>query len=498
MTENPKPPPAQEASSGKETFLDKSKGLAKQFAATAKSAAMLTVKQTERTKLLNVSLPQAFAALGKQVYSANDLRTDFTQEFGELDSLHAKVEELESRAKSRPVGEKITDKAKAVAASTKDRAEAQAQRLQISRLMAKLGNAAYEKHGKGAGPAESITPIEQLLSRSDVLAAEIEELSNECKGQWVTPKRVAFGCVMVVALMGMWGLVNTVGLLSGGSNRSQESVARSVPEVESNAGEASAEFRQSPRTAAQNSKVLVLHSPYTHVQMPALPQDRIRKVSFDELNKIYEPNQSDSLFRDIARIEDIEFTHGEHGELIQLCECTQSNGNRIEAYFYIDKNTKQPTLHGPDIGYYPSGKKAIEILWVNGFATAHAEMHEDGRFKFKDIFHGVNDHRRYTYVFYFVPDTPYAGMTTTKIVWGRMDDGYAGSRKVREGYSFTLRPNGTSRTERIYHDGEEIAVRTYDEFGDINHERGDFAMADLFIESKTIQDETNAHFYKLD
>jgi hypothetical protein len=34
-------------------------------------------KQTERTKILNVSLPQAFTALGKHVYSANNLRNDF-------------------------------------------------------------------------------------------------------------------------------------------------------------------------------------------------------------------------------------------------------------------------------------------------------------------------------------------------------------------------------------------------------------------------------------
>lgn len=51
--------------------------------------------------------------------------------------------------------------------------------------MAKLGKASYEKHGKRAGPAEVITPIEQLLTRSDFLANEIDALTNESKGNWL-------------------------------------------------------------------------------------------------------------------------------------------------------------------------------------------------------------------------------------------------------------------------------------------------------------------------
>lgn len=114
----PQPPNSapDEPSAGQESFFDKSKVLATQFAATAKSAALLTAKQTERTKILNVSLPQAYAALGKQVYSTNSHREDFAAAFTELDESHAKVERLEDQATSRPTGEKMSDKAKAVAA----------------------------------------------------------------------------------------------------------------------------------------------------------------------------------------------------------------------------------------------------------------------------------------------------------------------------------------------------------------------------------------------
>ena len=200
-SEPPPLPPNVEAPNEQETLLDKSKGFASQFAATAKSAALLTAKQTERAKIQNVSLPQAFAALGKHVYSADSHREDFDDLFGELDALYAKVEELETRVKSRPSGENMTDKAKAVAASAKDKAEAQSQRPQIARVRMKLGKAAHEKHGNACGPEDLLEPIEQLLARREVLDAEIDELANESEGQLVTPKRVALGglfCVLAV------------------------------------------------------------------------------------------------------------------------------------------------------------------------------------------------------------------------------------------------------------------------------------------------------------
>lgn len=204
--------------------FEKSKTFAKRFAATAQSAAKLTAKQAERTKIQNVSLPQAFMALGRHVYSANELRSDFAAEFEGLDELYAKIETLETQAKTRPSGEKMTDKAKAAAASTKDRAEAQALRLQIARMKAKLGRAAYEKYGKGLDALEVIASIEQLLARSDALSEEIDELSQRSEGQLITPQRLAVGgivtLVVVVAVVG-------VSLFHGGSAVPEHPVVQS-------------------------------------------------------------------------------------------------------------------------------------------------------------------------------------------------------------------------------------------------------------------------------
>jgi hypothetical protein len=207
-SESPSLPPADTAPSRRQEILnivfDKSKTLVRQFSATAKSAALLTRRQAERTKILNVSLPKEFTTLGEYVYSTNAFRDEFPNSLGQLDDLHAKVEELESRVRSRPAGEKFTDKAKSVAASTKDRAEAQVHRLQLSRLTAKFGKEVFEKHGESSGPRELISPIEKLLSRCDVLTAEIDELSKRNVGSLVTPKRLAIGgIVFICVIVGM-------------------------------------------------------------------------------------------------------------------------------------------------------------------------------------------------------------------------------------------------------------------------------------------------------
>lgn len=169
------------------------------------AASSFIAKQTERTKIMNISLPQAFMSLGGCVYSAKEFREDFAAEFEELDATYAKVEQLEAQAKSRPAGEKLTDKAKAIAALTKDRAEAQALRLKIARMKAKLGRAAYEQHGKGLDAPEVIASIVPLLARSDALSKEIDELSQQSEGHLITPQRLAVGGI--VTLVGVIAFV---------------------------------------------------------------------------------------------------------------------------------------------------------------------------------------------------------------------------------------------------------------------------------------------------
>jgi hypothetical protein len=141
-------PPVQASTTGEEALLDTSKSLSSQLNAIAGSAVKLTARQTESAKISKVSLPRAFTALGNLVYSSNKHRHDFPEIFHELDDLHAQIQDLESQSRMRPTGEKFIDRAKAAAASVKDRATTTARHLQISRLLAQLGKASYSHYLK--------------------------------------------------------------------------------------------------------------------------------------------------------------------------------------------------------------------------------------------------------------------------------------------------------------------------------------------------------------
>jgi hypothetical protein len=245
-------------------LFNKFKTYAGLFAVTAKSAARLTAKQAELATVHNILLPKAFAALGKQVYSSNSFQDEFAEEIRALDVLHSRVKELNSQVNSQPVEKTITEKARVLAASAKRRAEAQIHLLQISRLATTFGKTVYEKHGKDSGPSELTETIEQLLSRSTALAAEIDSLpkeherrqptpkhlaiggidrlSKEYEGRQLTPKRLAIVGIVCCTVVGIFGISildrssieSSVGHLTGDSSSAGNSAGNSEGNSEGN------------------------------------------------------------------------------------------------------------------------------------------------------------------------------------------------------------------------------------------------------------------------
>lgn len=162
-----------------DTAFGRARSLVSRLGSAAKSAAIITAKQAEQAKIQNVSLPSAYAALGREVYAAGSLRDELNDLFKEIDELEIKIIDIEGRSKTRPQGEGFTEKAKSVGAAASDKAEAQAQRLRLSRLMAKLGQAAHELHGTGCGSSEVVGGVEKLLNRTKQLQSEIDEISQK-------------------------------------------------------------------------------------------------------------------------------------------------------------------------------------------------------------------------------------------------------------------------------------------------------------------------------
>lgn len=171
----------------------------------AQTAAVVAAKKTERAKITNIDLPKAYAALGRDVHGRGAYREEFADLYHQINDALARLRNLEGDSSKQPnLPATLADKAKAAAVATKQKAEAQAIGLQLSRLMSKLGEAVYQRHGNAAGSPETTGPIANLLSRTSTLDAEVEQQRQASGGRFITRRRVVVAAVlacMAIALL---------------------------------------------------------------------------------------------------------------------------------------------------------------------------------------------------------------------------------------------------------------------------------------------------------
>ena len=208
--------PASSAKSSISPYLHKKKDKAKvlfgSLASRGKAAGMLIAKQAERTKLLKVTLPGHFHALGKHLHSVGAYRDEFPDPFSTIDALLGQIKSVEARSASVPKAEGFAAKATAAAKATQDMVQVKAIKMKLAAALAELGQAAYDSHGEESGPEDLIRPIANAKSRAVQLATEIAQLSKAPAGQVLTPKRIAIGAVALVGLI----LLVIIANLSGG------------------------------------------------------------------------------------------------------------------------------------------------------------------------------------------------------------------------------------------------------------------------------------------
>jgi|GEM_PF-5809644 len=170
----------------------------------ARGAAQYAAKQTERTKLMNLTLPPLYQALGRHAISSPAYRAEFAEVFQQLDQLQAELTEINGRT---PVAAKsLGDKAKAMAGQAMQAAQAQKLSLRQSSLFGTLGKAVYDKHEGASGPHELVKPIAESVARLAMLDGDLNALSSSKDGSWITPKRMAISvgaaaCVLLLIVM---------------------------------------------------------------------------------------------------------------------------------------------------------------------------------------------------------------------------------------------------------------------------------------------------------
>ena len=219
-----------------------------------KDAAVVAKKQAERKKIQTVDLFKAYYQLGKSLYSNGSERKQFPELHSKIGELQTKIKELKSEIENKPNAEKLADKAKQVAIETKQKAEIKTHQLQISRLLAKLGEQAFEVHGNETEPAELATSILSSRNRIEILSKEIQELEDSSKGKFLTPKRILIGVACFAGLC----LMSFVGSMSEGG--SQQTAANG--EVTANADSSVASISAARLYAAYEANEVAADSKY--------------------------------------------------------------------------------------------------------------------------------------------------------------------------------------------------------------------------------------------
>ena len=180
------------------SFVDRVKTNAADFAVKAKAAAQLTWKQAERVKLTRWNLPAAYAALGKQVHSANCNREGFAESHQQIDGLFNDLRGIEQAASNQPSPSGVGDRVKGVTASIRRAFERRLVNRRLTEAFARLGESIFKTQGE---PRELVQPIADRTSRVRELDQQIAELAKVGAGQVVTPKRIQVAAIAGVLLV---------------------------------------------------------------------------------------------------------------------------------------------------------------------------------------------------------------------------------------------------------------------------------------------------------
>ena len=191
------------------TAKDTAKKTAKQATSSLKAAGSLVAKKAERTKLVTVTLPLAYAELGKALFKDGSRREEFTDLFQSVENLLAERKRIAEEGNARPAGTTVTEKAKKVAVDAADMARTKAIDLQAFQAFAKLGEAVFRQDRSSAGSSALVEPITKAIARRDQLDRDVGAINASAKGRWITPKRIAVGFAILFGLAVLGNLMDT-------------------------------------------------------------------------------------------------------------------------------------------------------------------------------------------------------------------------------------------------------------------------------------------------
>lgn len=166
------------------------KGFLSNLTKSAGAVSKLVSLQAERTKLISLTLPTAYRALGKDCIQQKRHLNCAPELTSQLQSVLAEIKQLAEVGSSQPVPQSLTDKAKAAGKHAVDAARHKQLSLKRDSLIANIGKVIFDRFLDESGPPELVGPIKSAIDRNAAIEEEISQLSKEGEGSVFTPKRI--------------------------------------------------------------------------------------------------------------------------------------------------------------------------------------------------------------------------------------------------------------------------------------------------------------------
>jgi hypothetical protein len=170
------------------------------LAETTKAAGRLAIAEARKAKLVNITLPAAYLALGRDIFTDGRFRSEFPAIYAEIESTQLEIARL-TTGREIKIGEDFWERSRKAALNLKDTAQAKSQALRADSLMRRLGKEVYTAHGENSGSGAIIIPVSRCLSEIEKAEVQIRQESAVRQGRWVTPARLLCGSLGVLALV---------------------------------------------------------------------------------------------------------------------------------------------------------------------------------------------------------------------------------------------------------------------------------------------------------
>jgi len=134
-------------------------------ATTASASISILAGKTEKTKLRTLTLPSAYAALGRHCYEQRKNVDVCADLYAEMDALRSEIESTDQALKQAGQGKTFFEKAKELANKGMVALKSQQLAAKERSVMGTVGERVYEKYGEKSGPLVLTQPITVALAR---------------------------------------------------------------------------------------------------------------------------------------------------------------------------------------------------------------------------------------------------------------------------------------------------------------------------------------------